>query len=125
MMSPIFEYTALVSPILPGEAAQLARNFACVDPHQRTFIGLPPSVKDAHGLPSATCVTVTFEVNAVPGSLTAYIAGGRGGMLRLSTDLMEALQLTPNMKATVRLLSRDGDRPQMEIRGVKAEDTLG
>jgi hypothetical protein len=36
-------------------------------------------------------------------------------MLRLSTDLMEALHLTPNMKATVRLLSRDGDRPQMEI----------
>ncbi len=115
MMSPIFEYTAPVSPILPGEAVQLAKNFACVDPHQRTFIGLPPSVKDAHGLPSATCVTVTFEVNAVPGSLTAYIAGGRGGMLRLSTDLMEALQLVPNMRATIRLLSRDGDRPQMEI----------
>jgi hypothetical protein len=38
---------------------------------------------------------------------------------------MEALHLTPNMKATVRLLSRDGDRPQMEIRSVKAEDTLG
>jgi len=115
MMSPIFEYTALVSPILPGEAAQLAKNFACADPHQRTFIGLPPSVKEAHGLPSATCVTVTFEINGVLGSVTAYIAGGRGGMLRLSTDLMEALHLTPNMKATVRLLSRDGDRPQMEI----------
>ncbi len=124
-MSPIFEYTAPVSPILPGEAVQLAKNFACADPHQRTFIGLPPSVKDAHGLPSATCVTVTFEVNAVSGSLTAYIAGGRGGMLRLSTDLMEALQLVPNMKATVRLLSRDGDLPQMEIRVVKVEDTLG
>ncbi len=123
-MDPIFEYTAPVSPILPGEAAQLAKNFACADPHQRTFIGLPPSVKEAHGLPSATCVTVTFEVNAVPGSLTAYIAGGRGGMLRLSTDLMEALQLTPNMRATVRLLSRDGDRPQMEIRSATSENTL-
>ncbi len=123
-MSPIFEYTAPVSPILPGEAAQLAKNFACADPHQRTFIGLPPSIKDAHGLPSATCVTVTFEVNAVPGSLTAYIAGGRGGMLRLSTDLMEVLHLTPNMRATVRLLSRDGDRPQMEIRSATSENTL-
>jgi hypothetical protein len=124
MERPIFEYTALVSPILPGEAAQLARNFACADPHQRTFIGLPPSVKEAYGLPSATCITVVFEVNAVIRSLTAYIAGGRGGMLRLSTDLMEALHLTPNMKATVRLLSRDGDRPQMEIRRATSENTL-
>lgn len=114
-MGPIFEYTALVSPILPGEAAQLAKNFACADPHQKTFIGLPPSVKDAHGLPSATCVTVGVVSGGAVVYLTAYIAGGRGGMLRLSTDLMEALHLAPNMKATIRLLSYDGGRPYLEI----------
>lgn len=115
MASPIFEYTAPVAPIMPNEAAQLAKNFACADPNQKTFVGLPPSIKDAHGLPSATCITVTFEVAAAARSVTAYVAGGRGGLLRLSTDLMDALRLTPNAKATVRLLSRDGDRPDMEI----------
>ena len=115
MSAPIFEYTALVSPILPNEAAQLAKNFTCADPGQKTFIGLPPSIKDAHGLPSATCVVVQFEVNTVSRQVTAYIAGGRGGLLRLSTDLMDVLGLMPNTKATVRLLSREDDLPRMEI----------
>ncbi|MGQ9898399.1 MAG: hypothetical protein ACUVR8_12700 [Acidobacteriota bacterium] len=114
-MNAIFEYTGTVSPILPGEAAQLARNFACADPNQKTFIGLPPSVKGACDLPSATCVTVQFESKGVLNRLTAYIAGGRGGMLRLSTDLMEALEATTTMKATIRLLSREGDRPYLEL----------
>ncbi len=100
---------------MPGEAAQLAKNFACPEPNQQTFIGLPPSIKEAHGLPSATCITVTFEVDGTRRWLTAYVAGGRGGLLRLSTDLMDALRLTPNGSATLRLLSRDGARPQVEL----------
>lgn len=115
MSAPIFEYTASVAPIMPNEAAQLARNFACAEPNQKTFIGLPPSIKEAHGLPSATCVTVTFEVDGDVRRLTAYVAGGRGGLLRLSTDLMDALRLAPNVNATVRLLSRDGERPHVEL----------
>ncbi|MFQ3583093.1 MAG: hypothetical protein SNJ67_09880 [Chloracidobacterium sp.] len=118
MSDSIFEYTASVSPILPNEGAQLAKNFACADPGQKTFIGLPPSIKDAHGLPSATCVVVQFEVNTVARQLTAYIAGGRGGLLRLSTDLMEALRLAPNATATIRLLSREGELPRMELSAV-------
>ncbi len=115
MPSPIFEYTASVSPIMPGEAAQLAKNFACADPNQATFIGLPPSIKDAHGLPSATRIAVIFEVDGAPRQLTAYVAGGRGGLLRLSADLMDALRLAPNAKATVRLLSREGECPRLGI----------
>ncbi|OYT71936.1 MAG: hypothetical protein CFK52_06780 [Chloracidobacterium sp. CP2_5A] len=101
---------------MPNEAAQLAKNFACADPNQRTFIGLPPSIKDAHGLPSATCIALTIEADDAARHLTAYVAGGRGGLLRLSTDLMDALRLAPNARATVRLLARDGDQPRLELR---------
>jgi hypothetical protein len=110
-----FEYTAAVSPIMPGEAAQLAANFKCPDPAQKTFVGLPPSIKNEYGLPSALEIVLKFEKDGETLALTAFVAGGRGGMLRLSTDVMDTLKLKPNAPATIRLTGTENDRPVLHL----------
>ncbi len=106
-----FEYTGTASPIMPSEAATLAKNFNCPDPSQKTFVGLPPSIKNEYGLPSGLEITLTFEHEGHTHSLTAFIAGGRGGMLRLSTDVMDTLKLKPNAPVVIRRASGEGARP--------------
>jgi hypothetical protein len=110
-----FEYTGTASPIMPSEAATLAKNFNCPDPAQKTFVGLPPSIKNEYGLPSGLEVTLTFEHDGHVHTLTAFIAGGRGGMLRLSTDVMDTLKLKPNAPITIRLTGTENDRRVLSL----------
>jgi hypothetical protein len=117
-LSPVFEYSASVSPIMPNEARTLAKNFNCPNPEHGTFVGLPPSVKNEHNLPSGLAVALTVRTANETREMPAYVAGGRGGLLRLSLDLMDFLNVKQNAQATVSMtVDAEGVRSLVLVAG--------
>ena len=91
------EYTGTIALIAASEAAMLGKNFGCAP--LATFIGLPPSVKEQFNLPSGTPVALTVGDDPIP--LNAMVAGGRGGMIRLTDDLVKLIGGAPGIPVTV------------------------
>ncbi len=91
------EYTGTIASIASNEAETLGRNFGCAP--LSTFIGLPPSVKESFQLPSGTPVALTVGDDPIP--LSARVAGGRGGLIRLTKDVIELLGAAPGASVSV------------------------
>ncbi len=105
------EYTGTIARIAPGEAETLGRNFGCAP--LATFIGLPPSVKENFQLPSGTPVALTVGDDPIP--VSARVAGGRGGLIRLTDDVIGLLDGAPGAAVTVRRAAVSGGEARLTI----------